>query len=68
MEGGTTDGTQVQVHGTGVPTLYLGPATRYVHSHASIMDEKDFDQTVQLLVETIVRLDHAAVAELVDFG
>ena len=68
MEGGTTDGTQVQVHGTGVPTLYLGPATRYVHSHASIMDEKDFDQTVHLLVETIVRLDQAAVAELVDFG
>jgi endoglucanase len=68
MEGGTTDGTFVQVHGKGVPTLYLGPATRYVHSHIGIMDEADFDQTIQLLIETIVRLDESAVSRLVDFG
>ncbi len=68
MERGTTDGTPIQVHGEGVPTIYIGTPARYIHSHASIIDEGDFDQTVQLLVETIVRLDEAAVAGLTNFG
>jgi endoglucanase len=68
LEGGTTDGTSVQVHGQGVPTLYLGPAARYVHSHVSIIDEADFDNTLKLMVEAILRLDEDRVRRLADFG
>lgn len=68
MEGGTTDGTPIQVHAEGVPTLYIGVPARYVHSHTGVIDESDFDQTVRLLVETIVRLDAGAVAALTDFA
>jgi len=68
MERGTTDGTPIQVHGEGVPTVYLGVPTRYIHSHAGIIDETDFDQTVQLLVEVVMRLDRETVAGLTDFG
>jgi endoglucanase len=68
MERGTTDGTQIQVFARGVPTLYLGPPARYVHSHASLIDEQDFEQTVQLLVEMAVRLDAKTVAGLTEFG
>jgi endoglucanase len=67
MERGTTDGTPIQVHAQGVPTIYIGTPARYIHSHASIIDETDFDQTVQLLVETVLRLDEAAVASLTKF-
>jgi endoglucanase len=67
LERGTTDGTRVQVHGQGVPALYLGPPARYVHSHAGIIDEADFDHTVQLLVEVVSRLNQDAVADLTRF-
>ncbi len=67
LERGTTDGTRVQVHGEGVPTLYLGPPARYIHSHCGIIDEADFDHTVQLLVETVMRLDQGTVAGMTAF-
>jgi putative aminopeptidase FrvX len=51
-----------------VPSIYVGTPARYIHSHASIIDEQDFDQTVQLLVETVVRLDEKAVASLTSYG
>lgn len=68
MERGTTDGTPIQVHGEGVPSVYLGVPTRYIHSHAGITDETDFDHTVQLLVEVVMRLDGETVAGLTSFG
>ncbi len=67
MERGTTDGTRVQVHGEGVPVLYLGPPARYIHSHESVIDEADFDHTVTLLVETTLRLDRDTVDRLTAF-
>ena len=68
MERGTTDGTPIQVHGEGVPTIYIGTPVRYVHSQAGIVEEADFDHTVQLLVETVVRLDQATVSGLTRYG
>jgi endoglucanase len=64
MERGTTDGTRVQVYGEGVPTLYIGPPTRYIHSHAGLIDVDDFDNAVRLLVEVTRRLDQETVAGL----
>jgi len=58
------DGTRVQVHGEGVPTLYTGPPTRYVHSHGAVIDAEDFDGAVKLLVEVTRRLDQETVAGL----
>jgi len=67
MTGGTTDGTPIQIHGEGVSTLYIGPPSRYIHSHAGIIDEADFDRSVQLLVEVTTRLDAQAVAAFTDW-
>jgi endoglucanase len=64
MERGTTDGTRVQVYGEGVPTMYIGPPVRYIHSHAGILDVGDFDSAVRLLVEVTRRLDQESVASL----
>lgn len=65
LEGGTTDGSAIQVHGHGVPTLYLGIATRHIHSHCGIIHEADFDNTVKLVVELVKALDAGTVASLV---
>lgn len=64
MERGTTDGTRIQVHGQGVPTLYIGPPARYIHSHAGIVDGEDFDNAVKLLVAVVRKLDRDTVAGL----
>ena len=55
------------MQGKGVPTLYIGPPARYIHSHAGLIDEGDFEQTVQMMVEVTKRLDGDTVAGLTSY-
>lgn len=64
---GGTDGGAIHLSGTGVPTVVLGPPTRHGHCAASIADEKDIDQTHQLLVALAACLNRETVAHLTDF-
>ncbi|HUU43426.1 MAG TPA: peptidase M28, partial [Planctomycetota bacterium] len=64
LTGGATDGGAVHIHGVGVPTLYLGIPTRYIHSHAGILHADDYDNAVKLLVALVRRLDRKTVAGL----
>ncbi|HYM80854.1 MAG TPA: M42 family metallopeptidase [Candidatus Limnocylindria bacterium] len=64
VERGGTDAGRIHVTGQGVPCISLGVAARYIHSHVSIIDRRDFDQTVQLLVAVVKRLDQKTVARL----
>ena len=64
VERGGTDIGRIHLTGEGVPSLAMGCATRYIHSHVSIMDRRDFDQTVKLLVALVKRLDRKTVAGL----
>ena len=45
----------------GVPSLAIGVATRYIHSHAGILHRDDYDNAVKLIVEVIKRLDRDTV-------
>jgi endoglucanase len=65
VERGGTDIGRIHLHGEGVPSVALGCATRYIHSHVSILDRRDFDRTVKLLVGLVKRLDRKTVAGLV---
>ena len=49
---------------TGIPSLVIFIPTRYIHSHSTIMDRKDYDQAVRLLTELTKRLDKKTVASL----
>jgi endoglucanase len=40
---------------------------RYTHSHNGIMNRRDFDQMVDLLVALLQKLDDATVAKVRDF-
>jgi endoglucanase len=61
LSGGATDGRPIHIHGIGVPTVYIGIATRYIHSHAGILHADDYDNGVKLIVEAIKRLDAKTV-------
>jgi len=61
LTGGATDGRPIHLHGLGVPTVYIGVPTRYIHSHAGILHADDYDNAVRLVVEAVKRLDAKTV-------
>ena len=64
VERGGTDAGKFHVTGQGVPSLAMGVAARYIHSHVSIIDRRDLDRTVKLLAAVVKRLDKKTVARL----
>lgn len=64
VERGGTDAGRIHLTGQGVPSLSMGIAARYIHSHVSIISRKDFEATVKLLVAVVKRLDAKTVAKL----
>lgn len=64
---GGTDGGVVHLTGRGIPTVVLGPATRYGHCAASIADCQDILQTGQLLTALIHSFTHETLKHLTDF-
>jgi putative aminopeptidase FrvX len=65
VERGGTDAGRIHLTGEGVPSLSMGVAARYIHSHVSLIDRRDFDRTVKLLVALIRRLDRKTVENLI---
>lgn len=65
VERGGTDAGRIHMSREGVPSLSLGVAARYIHSHVSIIDRRDLEKLIQLLVAVVQRLDKKTVAQLV---
>lgn len=57
LMGGGTDGGSVHKYGPGVPTVVLSFPTRYIHSHYSIFNYEDYQNTVKLLVALCQKID-----------
>jgi len=64
VERGGTDAGRFHIYDQGVPSLVIFIPTRYIHSHSTIMDRKDYDAAVKLLVELSKRLDRKTVETL----
>jgi putative aminopeptidase FrvX len=64
VERGGTDAGRFHVYNTGVPSLVIFIPTRYIHSHTTIMDRKDYDASVKLIAALAKRLDKKTVASL----
>jgi len=58
--GGTDAGAMHLAHG-GSPAISLCIASRYIHSHTSILSKKDFENAVKLITEVVKRLDRKTV-------
>lgn len=54
---GGTDAGVIHITGMGVPSLFLGVATRHIHSHHGILDLEDVEAAIQLLLELLQKLD-----------
>jgi endoglucanase len=67
VQGYGDDSAEIQRSNGGVPTVNLVVPIRYTHSHNGVMNRRDFDQMVELLVAVLQKLDAAAVAKLRDF-
>ncbi|RPF55414.1 M42 family metallopeptidase [Aquisalibacillus elongatus] len=64
MAGGGTDSGKIHLTGDGVPSLSITVPTRYIHSHAAMLHRDDFENTVDLLVKVIKKLDSETVKKL----
>jgi endoglucanase len=68
VQGYGDDSAELQRSNGGVPTINMVVPIRYTHSHNGIMNRRDFDQMVDLLVAVLQKLDAAAVAKIRDFA
>jgi putative aminopeptidase FrvX len=67
VQGFGDDAGAIKLNGAGVPVTTLLVPTRSTHTHNGIIDRADFDQTVDLLVAMLQRLDGSTVARIKSF-
>jgi len=67
MMGGGTDAGKFHLFKKGVPTIVIGVAARYIHSHVSMVSKKDIEHTVKLIVEVIKKIDSAKYDSIADY-
>ncbi len=68
VQGYGDDSAEIQQAVGGAPTVNLVVPVRYTHVHNGVMDRRDFDQMVTLVVALVKRLDTATVARMRDFA
>jgi len=68
VQGYGDDSAELQRSNGGVPTINMVVPIRYTHSHNGIMNRRDFDQMVDLLVAVLQKLDAATVGKIRDFA
>jgi endoglucanase len=51
--GGTTDATAIHLERGGIPSTTLSITTRYIHSPVEVVDPRDIEAGVALLVEAL---------------
>jgi putative aminopeptidase FrvX len=67
VQGYGDDSAELQRSNGGVPTVNLVVPIRYTHAHNGIMNRRDFDQMVELLVALLQKLDKATFDSIRDF-
>lgn len=65
---GGTDGRQIHVHKTGVPTVVIAPPVRYIHGHVGLLHLDDYENSLKLLLELLRRLDAETVSSFTNFS
>lgn len=64
MARGGTDAGRMHIQGIGVPSLVVGVPTRYIHSHAGILNIDDVKWAIDLIAAVVCRLDEQTVSSL----
>lgn len=66
IPGGGTDAGRMHISGNGVPSIAIGFATRYIHSHAGLIHRDDMENAARLIAEVIKKLDASMVQRIKD--
>lgn len=64
---GGTDARAFHLSGRGVPTIVLGVPSRYIHSHNSMIDVRDYMTMVELSVALVKKLGRSEVDALTQY-
>jgi endoglucanase len=64
IEGGGTDANRFQITGRGIPSMAICVPSRYIHSHSSLLDRRDYEAALRLHVAVVRRLDSKTVARI----
>lgn len=64
--GGSTDAASIQLVHSGVPTTAISLATRYIHSHNSIISKKDFEIALELLYQLVMNINEDTIKDILD--
>jgi putative aminopeptidase FrvX len=64
---GAEDSAELQRYANGTPSINFAVATRYLHSHNSVIERADLDRAIDLLVKILPRLDSKTVADISRF-
>ncbi len=67
VQGYGDDSAEMQLSNGGTPTVNMVVPVRYTHAHNGIVNRRDFDRTVDLLVDLLQSLDATTVQQLRDF-
>jgi endoglucanase len=67
VQGYGDDSAEMQESNDGVPTLNFVVPVRYTHAHNGIVNRRDFDGMVDLMVAVLSKLDQTTVDALRDF-
>jgi endoglucanase len=51
--GGTTDATAIHLTKGGIPSTTISPPTRYIHSPVEVLDIRDIEAGVEILVAAL---------------
>ena len=68
VQGYGDDSAEMQTAAGGAPTVNLVVPVRYTHAHNGIVNRKDFDRMVELVVDLLVKMDARTVEGLRDFA
>lgn len=64
IPGGGTDAGRMHLWGRGVPSVVVGFATRYIHSHAALIHRDDMENAARLVAGVIEKLDAETVRRI----
>jgi len=65
VQRGGTDASNIHTYHHGVPTISLGVPSRYIHSHTSMIDQRDVEHLINWLVRLTTCLDRRTIDKLV---
>jgi endoglucanase len=68
VQGYGDDSAEIQKSNGGVPTVNLVVPARYTHAHNGVINRRDFDQMVELMVALLQKLDATMVQRIRDFA